>query len=138
MGAACTPGPVTGPQATTVTAATVGLCPVGQTVSAFTSTVAGAVTNHSWACAGSNAGGLCIASSPTVSTLCIPGPTTGLQGVAVTAATPGLCLGGPASVSNFASIAFGTITNYIWSCDGSIDGGACAASFTAFGAACIP
>ncbi|MDP2103644.1 MAG: hypothetical protein Q8K26_01835, partial [Candidatus Gracilibacteria bacterium] len=61
-GASCIPGPTVGAQSAPVTVATVGICPVGQTVGDFTPTVAGSTTNYVWSCNGSPIGGSCSAS----------------------------------------------------------------------------
>jgi uncharacterized repeat protein (TIGR01451 family) len=60
---------------------------------------------------------------------CIPGPTTGAQAAPLTAASPGLCLGGPTVVGGFTGTTVGTTTTYNWSCNGSAVGGACAATY---------
>ena len=83
--AACAPGSVSGVQAAPVTMTAAGLCPAGQAINGFASSIAGNTATYTWGCNGSTVGGLCTASYtaatggstiPAVPTLSIVGGAT--------------------------------------------------------------
>lgn len=132
---ACIPGPTTGSQSAPVTAATAGLCPVGEVVGGFTSAVVGTTTNYTWSCNGSPVGGACSASyTPGGGGLtCTPGNFVRTAGGVVPApislTTAGLCPVGE-TVGNFTDTTNGITHSYSWSCNTISAGLACTAFYT--------